>query len=172
MSPEKYGCKCGETFSTVAELSHHFAQHLEDSGHVIIETVESNRLYPFARPDFLARLREVNLPRCVRYGHGDPSEWLELTGEESLGQWGAMAFGCAIAGEVGELCNLLKKFERQLRTDPTPAQLRLAIESEIADVIIYLDLLGSMFHVDLRAAIARKFNADSEKHGHPERIEP
>ena len=81
-----------------------------------------------------------------------------------------MQWGCALAGEVGELCNVLKKYERQLPTDPTPDDLRAAIGKEIADVAIYLDLLAAWFDYDLARLIERKFNESSKRLGFPERI--
>jgi NTP pyrophosphatase (non-canonical NTP hydrolase) len=45
--------------------------------------------------------------------------------------WTLTDWGCCLAGEVGEMCNLLKK--RKLGKDVDPAE----IAKEIADVIIY-----------------------------------
>lgn len=49
----------------------------------------------------------------------------------------------AVGGEVGEMCNLIKKLRRQDR--PT-SDLHPLIADEIADSVIYLDLL--MFHLE------------------------
>src|SRR5262245_29303195 len=76
---------------------------------------------------FLSRLRNQNLSRVDKFGH-------------TLGGWSPMQWGCAIAGEVGELCNVLKKYERQLPSDPSPDELTGMIGEEAADVIIYTDL--------------------------------
>ena len=115
-----------------------------------------------ARTDsFLAVLRAANLSRVVRFGHGDI---------KAPHGWGPMQWGCALAGEVGELCNFLKKYERQMPSDPTPDELFAEIAKEIADVFIYLDLLASTFDLDLARIIASKFNATSKKFGFPERL--
>jgi NTP pyrophosphatase (non-canonical NTP hydrolase) len=81
-----------------------------------------------------------------------------------------MQWGCALAGEVGELCNMLKKYQRQMPTDPSPDELHAEIGKEIADVFIYLDLLASTFDFDSARVIALKFNATSKKFGFPERL--
>jgi NTP pyrophosphatase (non-canonical NTP hydrolase) len=81
-----------------------------------------------------------------------------------------MQWGCALAGEVGELCNVLKKYERQMPTDPSPDTLYVAIGEEIADVLTYLDLLAAWFDIDLARVTATKFNKVSQRSGFPERL--
>lgn len=104
---------------------------------------------------FLQVLRDQNTLRCVRFGHS---------------YWSEMKWGCAIAGEAGELCNKLKKYERQMPGDPSRMELFKGISDEMADVIIYIDLLADSLGISLERAIQRKFNATSEKHGYPERL--
>jgi NTP pyrophosphatase (non-canonical NTP hydrolase) len=117
---------------------------------------------PGMRTDpFLATLRAANLSRVVRFGHGDI---------KAPHGWGPMQWGCALAGEVGELCNFLKKYQRQMPSDPSPDDLHSEIAKEIADVFIYLDLLASTFDLDLSRIITLKFNATSKKFGFPERL--
>lgn len=111
--------------------------------------------------DFLEQLRRANLSRVVRFGHGDI---------KAPHGWGPMQWGCALAGEVGELCNMLKKYERQMPSDPSPDDLHAEIAKEIADVFIYLDLLASTFDLDLSRVISHKFNATSKKFHFPERL--
>lgn len=164
---ERHLCHCGLFFETAVGLS----QHLEHFASSAERHFSVGAELPRLASSFLRHLREQNVSRCVRYGHGDPTEWLELTEVLRLGQWGPMQWGCAIAGEAGELCNFLKKFERRLPSDPTRLELESQIAGEIADVIIYLDLLASMFGFDLERIIATKFNRTSEKLGYPERIE-
>lgn len=70
-----------------------------------------------------------------------------------------------LAGEVGELCNVVKKIERErlgLRgSKATKDQLR----EEIGDVLICLALLANTADIDLAQAVISKFNASSEKLG-------
>lgn len=59
----------------------------------------------------------------------------------------------ALAGEVGELCNLVKK---QWRGDKDPGTRRAELEGEMADVRIYLYLLERSLRVDLDEACEDK----------------
>ena len=110
---------------------------------------------------FWRDLRRVNESRADRFGHG---------GLHEDDGWSAMQWGCALAGEVGELCNEVKKLERQLPSDPSPEELKGAIAEEMADVIIYLDLLAAKLNIDVEASVKAKFNKVSEKLGFPERM--
>lgn len=79
-------------------------------------------------------------------------------------------FGNAIAGEVGEACNVIKKLERErigLRGSRATIE---DLADELADVIIYIDLIAEMVGIDLGEAIKNKFNMTSEKYGLLERI--
>lgn len=103
----------------------------------------------------LATLRKANEAR--------QAEW---PGAEAID----LAFrGLELAGETGELCNLLKKAVRLKRgiTGTTEARdaLLTKIEDEAADVLVCLDLICMDLGIDLSLAVARKFNATSLKHG-------
>jgi NTP pyrophosphatase (non-canonical NTP hydrolase) len=73
--------------------------------------------------------------------------------------------GNELAGEVGEACNVIKKLERErlgiLGSRATVGELA----DELADVLICADLVAMHYGIDLEAAVARKFNATSEKVG-------
>lgn len=99
-------------------------------------------------------LRDVNLRRVSSFGHGNLDEG-----------WNPAEWDCALAGETGELCNLLKKLIRH-PSDPTPAELELMCAKELADVIIYADLLAAKLDIDLGAAVRDKFNEVSDRHGY------
>jgi NTP pyrophosphatase (non-canonical NTP hydrolase) len=76
---------------------------------------------------------------------------------------------------VGELCNVVKKIRRHAtgavnKGDPSLSDLLKMAGDELADVVIYADLLAHHFGIDLGAAIKSKFNRTSEKFGFPERI--
>ena len=86
--------------------------------------------------------------------------------------WTGPHYGNAIAGEVGELCNVIKKLDRGLPSDVAQQESLLAsIGDEIADVAIYLDLLAEHFGIDLGECIRRKFNSTSERLGFLTRLE-
>lgn len=68
-------------------------------------------------------------------------------------------YATALAGEVGELCNVLKKREEG-RTVP-----QADVDAEFGDVLPYLCLLASRCGVDLEAVTVAKFNKVSERKG-------
>ena len=114
-------------------------------------------------------LRAANKTRCNRWHpNGGVVEW-------SASEWAV-----ATAGELGEACNAIKKLNRiegeyanvndpgrQLETREAAIN---AIGDELADTIIYMDLLALRLGIDLSAAVARKFNVVSERYGFPERL--
>ena len=92
----------------------------------------------------LEKLRDLNTQRCEKYFPGC-KDW-------TLADWSN-----ALAGEVGELCNLIKKIRRGDKIE------RRAIAEEFADVIIYVDILASQFNLDLDKIIVHKFNKVSKR---------
>lgn len=66
-------------------------------------------------------------------------------------------WGNAMAGEVGEACNVIKKIDRDGMTE----QRLKDLADELADVITYADLLAARYGIDLEKAIIDKFNAVS-----------
>ena len=113
-------------------------------------------------------LRAKNKTRMQRW-HGTGPEW-------TIADW-AVAF----AGEAGELCNAVKKLKRvrggfaNKNDDPTrqldtEEKALAAIAEELADTIIYADLLADHLGLDLGSAIAAKFNKTSDQYGFPEKL--
>ena len=133
--------------------AHHFANHL--------------RPLFFASPPCPARenagfamnwpmtthptLRSANIARQV--------EW------DQDGQITASYRGNELAGEVGEACNVIKKLERERLGIRGSRATIDELADELADVAICADLIARHYGIDLDAAIARKFNATSEKVG-------
>jgi len=96
-------------------------------------------------------------------------------GEESLERWSLSDWGIAAAGELGKALNIIKKLNRSaaqgLPGNNSPdAVLEDQLASEIADVVIYLDLLAQRAGIDLGSAVERSFNRKSQDMGFPERI--
>ena len=94
----------------------------------------------------LRPLRVANVKRC----------------EDSFGMcrdWSPSDWSNAMAGEVGETCNLTKKMSRG---EDIPIE---EIAKEIADVVIYADLLAHRLGIDLSDAIRQKFNEVSQRVG-------
>lgn len=107
-----------------------------------------------------AQLRATNAARCERWDH---SGW-------SLADWSNAA-----AGEMGEACNVVKKIRRieigiKAAKDPDPQVLHVKLVEEIADTVLYLDLLALKAGIDLGEAVVTKFNAVSMREGFPERL--
>ncbi|QDG78331.1 MazG-like family protein [Labrenzia sp. PHM005] len=73
--------------------------------------------------------------------------------------------GLEVAGEFGEVAESLKKYLRGQRGIKGSTATLEDVASEMADSIIALDLLADLMGIDLGEAVARKFNATSEKYG-------
>jgi NTP pyrophosphatase (non-canonical NTP hydrolase) len=73
-------------------------------------------------------------------------------------------FGNALAGEVGEACNVVKKLARQRMGLVGSKASTEDLGEELADVIIYADLLAQHYNIDIAEAVRRKFNKTSEKY--------
>jgi NTP pyrophosphatase (non-canonical NTP hydrolase) len=116
-----------------------------------------------ARLTFSA-LREANLSRCRRWHPGFPDD-----------EWTAADWSNAMAGEMGEAANIVKKLRRQETggrgaADPDHAVLVARLAEEIADTLIYADLLAAYHGIELGEAVRRKFDAVSIREGFPERL--
>jgi NTP pyrophosphatase (non-canonical NTP hydrolase) len=84
----------------------------------------------------------------------------------------------ALAGEVGELCNMVKKMQRVERGGVDGGSSYLAkditkemLKEEIGGIAIYLDLMASLLDIDLTEAVVDTFNRKSEQLGFPHRAE-
>lgn len=102
-----------------------------------------------------AELREKNVARAESTFNHEPG----------LKDWTPAEWGNALAGEVGELCNLLKKIRCGERINETE------LKREIADVQTYLDLLAYRLGFNLDGALVLKFNEVSDKKGAPQHLE-
>lgn len=115
-------------------------------------------------PLTFAELRDVNESRCARWHWGYPDDW-------SLSDWAV-----ALAGEVGEVCNVIKKLKRIQdglsgnKPGETEETLTASLADELADVQCYLDLVAARARINLAAATRSKFNAVSVRNGFPERL--
>jgi NTP pyrophosphatase (non-canonical NTP hydrolase) len=113
----------------------------------------------------LALLSRVNQARAKRWHNGDLDEW-------SVNDWLA-AFG----GEAGEALNAGKKHRRILsglqqhgNVQTTEREAAQKIMEELADAVIYADLVATRLGLNLAQAIKAKFNAISDREGFPERL--
>lgn len=91
-------------------------------------------------------LRRANVSRCSEVFH-------------PLEEWSPTDWACAMGGECGEAQNLIKKLRRG---EGVPLS---DIADELADLIIYADLLAARLGIDLGNAVVFKFNEVSLKRG-------
>ncbi len=100
-------------------------------------------------------LRRANTTRQV--------EW---DGDEVLvGPLGALFKANELAGEVGELCNVVKKLVREALDIRGSQAMLIDLADEVGDVMICLDLLAAEYGIDLAYAVECKFNKTSEERG-------
>ena len=85
----------------------------------------------------------------------------------------------ALAGEVGELCNMIKKLQRVERGGVDGGSSYTAkdinkemLKEEIGGIAIYLDLMASLLDISLEEAIIDTFNSKSEKYNFQQFITP
>lgn len=79
--------------------------------------------------------------------------------------------GNELAGETGEVCNVIKKLERERLGWRGSRDTLSHLAEELADVVICADLVAIAAGIDLRTAVVMKFNATSVKVGLPHRME-
>jgi NTP pyrophosphatase (non-canonical NTP hydrolase) len=89
-----------------------------------------------------------------------------------LDSWSLSDWACALTGEIGEACNLIKKLNRYRdgvpgNTEPAAVLLK-KLGKEIADAAIYLDLLAQAAGFDLEKIREEKFRESSERIGYKE----
>jgi NTP pyrophosphatase (non-canonical NTP hydrolase) len=111
--------------------------------------------------------RQKNVARCEDIFHPlndwSASDWgVAMSGEtgEMSDELAIVILGLHTIGKSGKVANAVKKFNR--RDDATDIHLK-AIENELADMIIYADLLAARLGINLEDAIRSKFNEVSEK---------
>ena len=92
------------------------------------------------------KLRTSNICRCINAFH-------------AIDEWTPTDWATAWAGEVGETCNLIKKLRRGEDVSMED------VAFEIADSIIYADLLSARFGISLDEAVITKFNIVSDRVG-------
>lgn len=120
------------------------------------------------RPNAFQEFSRINRARAERWHRTGIEEW-------SHSDWAT-----ALAGEVGEVCNAVKKFNRLRDSIPagdgdtpqpdTVVAATKAVAKEIGDVYAYLDLLAQRFGLDTFTCIRETFNQISVREKMPERI--
>jgi len=101
-------------------------------------------------------LRAANVLRCEKSFH-------------PINEWSPTDWACALAGEVGETCNAVKKLCRMdsggnTKKDPQTVKEAIGeIAEELGDLITYADLLAARLGIDLEKAVRDKFNKVSDR---------
>lgn len=108
----------------------------------------------------LLKLRSVNTLRSKQEFNIDPCTWQGLL-HNCVG----------LSEEVGEVNGVIKKADRKKRMTSKKRSNKYRnkkvkdLGEEIADVIIYLDLVAAHFNIDLEKELVNKFNKVSNELG-------
>lgn len=107
-------------------------------------------------------LQECNQKRVTDFGH-------------TLEEWSLTDWATALSGESGEVCGVIKKLRRgdydKLPVDQfgensvEMGKQMQDLSDELADVVIYADLLAQRAGIDLAQAVSAKFNRKSKEIG-------
>lgn len=103
------------------------------------------------------QLRAANVERAKEW---DPEDKLSR-----------LFYAVALAGEVGEACNAVKKMEREEAQVAGSRTSLSELGKELADIVIYADILARKAGINLGQAVQDKFNETSRKYGMKTRIE-
>jgi NTP pyrophosphatase (non-canonical NTP hydrolase) len=106
-------------------------------------------------------LRRANIARLPMFRD---NKGLICHKEKDGSDWSPAQWLQAVVGELGEYANLRKKVERG---DFTFEEAKPMLADELADVIIYLDILAEQLGIDLSMAVMHKWNKTAIKVGCP-----
>lgn len=98
------------------------------------------------------QLKKSNTKRCEKHFH-------------PINEWSETDWACALAGEIGELCNFIKKRKRArdsanhfgVMSNPKLPHLE-DCKKEIGDIAMYLDLIATRLGLNLEDCVREKFN--------------
>lgn len=95
--------------------------------------------------------------------------------KSGLEDWSPAEWGNAAAGEMGELCNVLKKLLRHdmginQANGLSREQLVKMAAQEIGDTFLYLNLIAQRLDLDMYDCVRDTFNRVSEREGFEERL--
>lgn len=110
-------------------------------------------------------LRRANCERLPRFKnkHGEPAH-----SEKDGSDWSRAEWLEAVVGELGEYSNDSKKHKRG---DIDKEEFTKRAKKELADVVIYLDILAFQLDINLGEAVMEKWNETSQKVGVPMKID-
>lgn len=122
----------------------------------VINMADINTGYPVRHTAFDV-LREANTQRQKEWQAGNEIS-LSYRGNE-------------FAGEAGELCNKIKKLDRERMGIKGSRTTKEETAAEMGDVVICLDLIAAELGIDLWQAVMDAFNNKSREHGFKTLIE-
>lgn len=103
-------------------------------------------------------LRQANIERDADVFH-------------EIESWTPSQWAVAMAGEVGEALNWLKKLNRKRKiSEEEAASYVKEIGYELADTIVYMDLFARSLGIDIPTAVREKFNIISDRTGSSVRL--
>ena len=103
--------------------------------------------------------------RAFDEAHASRFEWSQAASPENTQP--LLYIALALAGEVGELANVVKKLERG---DMSYAEALALVEKEAADVLIYLLKLSYQTGIDLETAFVEKQRANAIRFASREKL--
>ena len=116
----------------------------------LVDMHVSKRRIPSKELSF-SDLRDANVDRCAEVWH-------------PLHAWNVLEWGAAAAGELGEALNLAKKiFTGRYGGEPMSSVAITKLGHELANAIIYIDLMAARMGIDLAEAVKSKFNQTSHE---------
>lgn len=104
-------------------------------------------------------LRDANIKRLPLFKN---NKGVLAHSKKDGSDWSPAQWLQAIVGELGEYANLRKKVERG---DITFEEAKPLLADELADVVIYLDILATQLGITLGEAVMQKWNKTSIKAG-------
>lgn len=102
-------------------------------------------------------LRQANVARLPLFKnkHGEPAH-----SKADGSDWSDAEWLQAVVGELGEYANLRKKLQRG---DISGPEAKKMLADELADVVIYIDILAFRLGTNLGAAVMEKWNETSKR---------
>lgn len=94
---------------------------------------------------------------------------------QGLHTWSPTDWALATVGELGEVCNVIKKMKRiedghPSKRESTMEEYREQIQKEIGDTYIYLDLLAQRLGLSMYDCVAKAFNEVSKREGYSHKL--
>jgi NTP pyrophosphatase (non-canonical NTP hydrolase) len=117
-----------------------------------IETKNTNTMGYMTNGLSFNTLRQANINRLPQFRN---RKGKRAHSKKDGSDWSPAQWLQAVTGELGEYANLRKKYERG---DMNEDEFKEQAKRELADIIIYLDILAYQLKIDLGKSVKEKFN--------------